>query len=957
MSMAERMIPLKVVIIGASGVGKSCIMTKFCNGTLANGSTVGCDFRTKTMDHKGFKYRLQIWDTAGNERYWTLNTSYFRGADMMIIVYDVGKGSSFDLIDTFISQIKKYHKEDVPYAIVANKADLECWEVEENPKDATKGLFFLKTSCKTNLNINELFQRVVECCHDAKQEQIKQNGYDSGILSISECDTQRTSKENVVTFEGIIRNPCLTNVPYDLSISVCEALINCRKSGFLSMKNIFMYYRYFFVMREDMLYWFSNNKNATCIGQLDLNGCVSVTHTCQYITIKYYSEPGKSISSICLYAYNKQEFEEWLNLLQSQSRANENLKNEKNPDMIPLDIIGKLQFRNDEEINVTISKQSDEECVLQCIPKWFLGFLFDYSASFQFPLKSFRYYKDMKSSGEFLLTSTDVYMKLWFRPKYERLFVSKLKSIFGKNSFGGMVTTSVLNETFKMIYKIACLQLNVAAVSEVIYIIDEHIKDKEIHDLYLRGCPIIPQDIYAITHALSFYPGITSINLRNTHMTSKGLVYLLKALCKYESLLNLDFGFNEPIDSPETRSALQEYLPIASLESIKFMNTDVGNETFDVFFQALKTHETLTHVDIGFNSVDDVNSDAISQVIIHNTKLENLSMWHSHITEHGAMVLINALKQRSVNSPDLCLGLYGSQYISEETLKHLDECTRFNCKSEVEKEVKMAKTEGQSLPKTLSEFILEGDEMHQQNLKENEVVKVKLKEKNQNEEKIEQKRYVGLACGSDRAKSNIKNNYFSPLDDPEKMVAYVLDQKFIGERENGSYFSETLLDNYGKAKELWASCNRCDHPVLDVVAYYCNNKTHKNLLADVNTALKECRFFGLVIDEEEIHPVQEVEDSIDLPKFNEKKRQIFSIISNQIGFEARYLSHFLLDFDDVLTISVANEGNVTAYTSDVLARWYIKTKKELRTWKNLRSVLKFLGKGKLIEDIELDFKD
>lgn len=47
-------------------------------------------------------------------------------------------------------------------------------------------------------------------------------------------------------------------------------------------------------------------------------------------------------------------------------------------------------------------------------------------------------------------------------------------------------------------------------------------------------------------------------------------------------------------------------------------------------------------------------------------------MWHSHITEHGAMVLINALKQRPVNSPDLCLELHGSQYVSEETLKHLD---------------------------------------------------------------------------------------------------------------------------------------------------------------------------------------------------------------------------------------------------------------------------------------------
>lgn len=77
----------------------------------------------------------------------------------------------------------------------------------------------------------------------------------------------------------------------------------------------------------------------------------------------------------------------------------------------------------------------------------------------------------------------------------------------------------------------------------------------------------------------------------------------------------------------------------------------------------------------------------------------------------------------------------------------------------------MAKTEGKYLPETLSEFMLEEDEMHQQNLKENEVVKIKLKENIQNEEKIENEKNVGLEFESDRAKSNIKNNYFSPLDD------------------------------------------------------------------------------------------------------------------------------------------------------------------------------------------------
>ncbi|XP_057296635.1 uncharacterized protein LOC130625544 isoform X2 [Hydractinia symbiolongicarpus] len=951
------MILLRVVIVGASGVGKSSIVTKFCSDTLAVGSSVlGCDFRTDTMDHKGSKYKLQIWDTPGNEESWTSNCC---SADMIIIVYDVGKQSSFDMIDTFISQIKKYGKEDVPYAIVANKADLECWEVKINPKDTREALFFLETSCKTDLNIRELFQRVVECCHDAKQEQIEQiklndNNYSSLCVTVACASYKMPISTYNITFDGFLKNPCLTKIPYDLLVGVSEALVNCSKSGFLSMKGILMYHKYFFVLREDFLYWFKNNKNATCIDQLDLNSCISVMQKkCQYIHISYYSKSSGKIENMRLYAHNKKECEEWLNLLKTKQKEDTEHEDSHKPkkDMMPLNIIGRFQFRNDEEINVTISKQSNEECVLQCIPKWLLGLVFDFSASFQFPLKSFRYYKDTETSKNFLLISTDTHMRLWFRPKDERLFISKLISIFGEYAFGGMVTTSVLNETFKIIYKIACLQLHVSPVKRILDLIDESIKNKKsIHELCLRRCRIISQDIYAITHALSFYPGITLIDLRSTRMTSKGLVYLLKALCKYKWLQSLDFGQNEAIDSRETRSALQEYLSNAHLKCIKFMNTDVGNVTFDVFFQSLKTHKTLTDVDIAFNVVDDVNCDAISEVIIHNTKLEKLLMWHSHITDHGANVLINAVNQRPMDSPHLCLELHGSQYIHKETMKHFDECVRLKCQSKVSRKVKVL---GQS-----SDFVetLTGNKIKEIVGKtsngeeiEKEIEKLKLKEEIQSKEKVERK---GLA----RMKSNLKNNYVSPLDDSEKMVAYVLDQKFIGERADGLYFSEILLDDHGKAKELWASCNRCDHPVLDVVAYYCNNNTRKNILADVNTALEECGFLGLVIEEEEIHPIQKVEHCTDLGDFDANRRQIFSMISTQIGFEARYLSHFLLDFDDILAISVANEGNVTAYTSDVLVKWYMRTRKELRTWKNLQRVLKFLGKGKLIEEIELEFK-
>ena len=153
----------KLLLIGDSGVGKSCLLLRFADDTYTESyiSTIGVDFKIRTIQLDGKTIKLQIWDTAGQERFRTITSSYYRGANGIIVVYDVTDQVSFNNVKQWLQEIDRYACENVNKLLVGNKCDL----VSQKAVDYTTakefaeslGVPFLETSAKNSTNVEEAF--------------------------------------------------------------------------------------------------------------------------------------------------------------------------------------------------------------------------------------------------------------------------------------------------------------------------------------------------------------------------------------------------------------------------------------------------------------------------------------------------------------------------------------------------------------------------------------------------------------------------------------------------------------------------------------------------------------------------------------------------------------------------------------------------------------------------------
>jgi Ras-related protein Rab-1A len=159
----------KVLLLGDSTVGKTCFLMRYTDNTFQeiHMSTIGLDYRLKTMTlNSGKQVKVQIWDTAGQDRFRAITKNYYKGAHGIILIYDVTNQITFDNVTNWITQIKEEASDKVTIFLVGNKIDDEKnrkVETEEGKKLAEEfKLKFYETSAKIGTNVETTFKDLVQ---------------------------------------------------------------------------------------------------------------------------------------------------------------------------------------------------------------------------------------------------------------------------------------------------------------------------------------------------------------------------------------------------------------------------------------------------------------------------------------------------------------------------------------------------------------------------------------------------------------------------------------------------------------------------------------------------------------------------------------------------------------------------------------------------------------------------
>ncbi len=160
----------KILLLGDSSVGKTCFLKRYTDNTFQDAylSTIGFDFKYKFVTlEEGKTVKVQLWDTAGEERFRTIAKSYYKGAHGIVLIYDVTNRKTYDNIRKWMNQIKDDSSSNISIILVANKIDCEN-EFRQVTKEEgevlakNNNLPIFEASAKDNINVEESFKYLIE---------------------------------------------------------------------------------------------------------------------------------------------------------------------------------------------------------------------------------------------------------------------------------------------------------------------------------------------------------------------------------------------------------------------------------------------------------------------------------------------------------------------------------------------------------------------------------------------------------------------------------------------------------------------------------------------------------------------------------------------------------------------------------------------------------------------------
>ena len=188
MAAPQNQLTLKIIILGSSEVGKTCILNRYFNNDFKENSlsTIGIDFQTKYFKFEDRKIKVNYTDTAGQEKFRAISVNYIKGTNGVILVFDITNKESFDLLETWMNELRENNKVDVSKVLIGNKSDLqEKREVtkEEAEKFAESiGCAYFEGSAKTGENIFDALDEIARITYFSVKDNEEEISRDSIVL-------------------------------------------------------------------------------------------------------------------------------------------------------------------------------------------------------------------------------------------------------------------------------------------------------------------------------------------------------------------------------------------------------------------------------------------------------------------------------------------------------------------------------------------------------------------------------------------------------------------------------------------------------------------------------------------------------------------------------------------------------------------------------------------------------
>ncbi|CAD2216335.1 Rab family, other [Angomonas deanei] len=197
--MTDANLAFKYIIIGDSGVGKSCLLLQFTEKRFEplHDLTIGVEYGARVISIHDTSVKLQIWDTAGQESFRSITRSYYRGASGALLVYDVTRRETFEHLQSWLEDARANANTAIVVMLIGNKCDLENnREVsrEEGEAFARKnGLIFMEASAKTAQNVDEAFLKTASMIYEGVQKGV----IDSAVVSEKQKPKRNTVSPSV----------------------------------------------------------------------------------------------------------------------------------------------------------------------------------------------------------------------------------------------------------------------------------------------------------------------------------------------------------------------------------------------------------------------------------------------------------------------------------------------------------------------------------------------------------------------------------------------------------------------------------------------------------------------------------------------------------------------------------------------------------------------------------------